>query len=80
MNKIITQNQKNIKRYLPHEIKTRENEEEYNNYINKCKKASLYDTKKSAQYGEQLLTLSTCEYSQEDGRFVIVARKTKKLD
>ena len=25
MNKIITQNQKNIKRYLPHEIKTREN-------------------------------------------------------
>lgn len=57
-----------------------ENEEEYNNYINKCKKASLYDTKKSAQYGEQLLTLSTCEYSQEDGRFVIVARKTKKLD
>ena len=57
-----------------------ENEEEYNNYINECKKASLYDTKKSAQYGEQLLTLSTCEYSQEDGRFVIVARKTKKLD
>ena len=25
MNKIITQNQKNIKRYLPHKIKTREN-------------------------------------------------------
>ena len=25
MNNIITQNQKNIKRYLPHEIKTREN-------------------------------------------------------
>lgn len=25
MNNIITQNQKNIKRYLPHELKTREN-------------------------------------------------------
>lgn len=56
------------------------NEEEYNNYINECKKASLYDTKKTAQYGEQLLTLSTCEYSQEDGRFVVVAKKTKKLN
>ena len=53
------------------------NEEEYNNYVNESKKASLYDTGKNAQYGEQLLTLSTCEYSQEDGRFAIVARKIK---
>ena len=52
-----------------------ENEEEYNYYVEESKKASLYDTGKTAQYGEQLLTLSTCEYSQEDGRFVIVARK-----
>lgn len=52
-----------------------ENEEEYNNYVEESKKASLYDTGKTAQYGEQLLTLSTCEYSQEDGRFVIVAKK-----
>ena len=35
----------------------------------------MYDTGKNAIYGEQLLTLSTCEYSQEDGRFVIVAKK-----
>lgn len=52
-----------------------ENEQEYNNYINESKKASLYDTGKTATYGEQLLTLSTCEYSQEDGRFVVVAKK-----
>ena len=52
-----------------------ENEEEYNNYVEESKKASLYDTGKTAEYGDQLLTLSTCEYSQEDGRFVIVARK-----
>lgn len=52
-----------------------ENEEEYNYYVEESKKASLYDTGKIAEYGEQLLTLSTCEYSQEDGRFVIVARK-----
>lgn len=52
-----------------------ESEEEYNNYVEESKKASLYDTGKTANYGDQLLTLSTCEYSQEDGRFAIVARK-----
>ena len=52
-----------------------ENEEDYNYYVEESKKASLYDTGKTAKYGEQLLTLSTCEYSQEDGRFVIVAKK-----
>lgn len=52
-----------------------ETEEQYNEYINNCKKASIYDTGITAEYGEQLLTLSTCEYSQEDGRFVVVAKK-----
>lgn len=55
-----------------------ENEEEYNYYIEECKKASLYDIEKTATFGEQLLTLSTCEYSQEDGRFAIVAKKIKR--
>lgn len=52
-------------------------ETEYNNYIEESKKASLYDTGKSAEYGEQLLTLSTCSYHTEDGRFVVVAKKVK---
>lgn len=53
------------------------NEAEYNEFINEAKKASIYDTGITAEYGEQLLTLSTCEYSQEDGRFAIVAKKIK---
>ncbi len=52
-------------------------ETQYNNYINESKKASLYDTGKSAEYGEQLITLSTCSYHTEDGRFVVVAKKVK---
>lgn len=52
-----------------------ENEEQYNEYINQCKKVSIYDTNVNANFGEQLLTLSTCEYSQEDGRFVVVGKK-----
>lgn len=51
------------------------NEQEYNEFINNAKKVSLYDTGVVAEYGEQLLTLSTCEYSQEDGRFAIVCKK-----
>lgn len=51
------------------------NEEQFNDYINNSKKASIYDTGKTAKYGEQLLTLSTCSYHIEDGRFVVVARK-----
>lgn len=51
------------------------NEQEYNDFVNNAKKASLYDTGVTAEYGDQLLTLSTCEYSQEDGRFVVVCKK-----
>ena len=51
------------------------NEEEYNDFIYNAKKVSLYDTGINPQYGEQLITLSTCEYSQEDGRFVVVFKK-----
>lgn len=52
-------------------------EAEYKSYIEESKKASLYDTGKTAEYGEQLLTLSTCSYHTEDGRFVVVAKKVK---
>lgn len=53
------------------------NETEYNDFVLNSKKASLYDTGVNASYGEQLLTLSTCAYHTEDGRFVIVAKKIK---
>ena len=51
------------------------NEDEYNEFVENAKKASLYDTGKTAKYGDQLMTLSTCAYHTEDGRFVVVARK-----
>lgn len=35
----------------------------------------LYDTGVTAEYGDQLLTLSTCEYTYPNGRFVVVAKK-----
>lgn len=43
-----------------------ETEQEYNNFIGKCKKLSLYEIEKTARYGDKLLTLSTCEYSNKN--------------
>ena len=47
--------------------------------VNNAKKVSLYDTGVTAKYGDQLLTLSTCEYSQEDGRFAVVCKKIEDV-
>lgn len=52
-----------------------ENSDKYNEYIRNCKELQLYDTGVSAKYGEKLITLITCEYSQENGRLVVIAKK-----
>lgn len=48
--------------------------EEFDDYVAKSRALSFYDTGVAAEYGDKLLTLSTCEYSQKNGRFVIVAK------
>ena len=53
-----------------------ENEDEFNAYIEKCKELALYETGVNAEYGDRLITLSTCEYSAQNGRLVVVAKKT----
>lgn len=50
-----------------------ENIEEYNNYIKKCKELSIYEINKSPEENSKLLTLSTCEYSNINGRLVVAA-------
>lgn len=52
-----------------------EDSNKYNEFINNCKKLQLYDTGVSAEFGEKLITLITCEYSQKNGRMVVVAKK-----
>ena len=48
---------------------------EFDTFIKRCKELSLYETGKTAKYGDKLLTLSTCEYSAKNGRLVVVAKK-----
>ncbi|MDO5156601.1 MAG: class B sortase [Eubacteriales bacterium] len=51
------------------------NEEEFLNFIQEIKKMSIINTGVDVQYGDHLLTLSTCAYHVEDGRFAVVAKK-----
>ena len=50
-------------------------EQEFNSNMQEMAALSLYDTGVTAEYGDQLLTLSTCDYEEKNGRFVVVAKK-----
>ncbi len=59
-------------------FKDAENEEEFQDYIENVKKLSMYQIEETAEYGDQLITLSTCDYHVTDGRFAIVAKIVDK--
>lgn len=52
--------------------------EEFDTYVAECKARSLYNIDTTAKYGDKLITLSTCEYSKENGRLAIVAKKVNR--
>ena len=52
-----------------------EKREDFDDFIAKCSELQLYDTGVTAEYGDKLITLSTCEYSRTNGRMVVVAKK-----
>lgn len=70
--KVYSQEDVNFKYY---EFIDANSEEEFNSYMDEMAAVSYYDTGVVAQYGDQLLTLSTCDYQQDNGRFVVVARR-----
>ena len=78
LSRVYYKSEKNVFRY--YYFVDAKDEAEYNDFVQNAKKASLYKIDATASYGDQLMTLSTCEYSQEDGRFAVVARKIKKED
>ncbi|MCM1088751.1 MAG: class B sortase [Muribaculaceae bacterium] len=50
-------------------------EEEFQDFYDNVKKLSLYDTGVVAEFGDTFITLSTCAYHEENGRFVVVAKR-----
>ncbi len=73
LSRVYYKHEKNVFRY--YFFINANNKQDFDNYINNCKKASLYKIEPSATYGDKLMTLSTCEYSRTNGRLVVVAKK-----
>lgn len=55
-------------------------QEEFDDFYNNIKALSLYDTGVTAEFGDHFLTLSTCVYHVEQGRFVVVAKEVEGGD
>ena len=49
--------------------------EDFGAYIAQCTAIPLYDSGLMAEYGDQLITLPTCENSRKNGRMVVVAKR-----
>ncbi|MBQ8318204.1 MAG: class B sortase [Lachnospiraceae bacterium] len=50
-------------------------EEQFMDYVKNCVSMTPYTIENDVEYGDKLLTLSTCAYHTENGRFVVVAKK-----
>lgn len=74
--RVYYQSEENVFRYYNFINST--DEEEYSKFIKNAKKVALYDTGKTAEFGDELITLITCSYHTDDGRFVVIGRKNEK--
>lgn len=48
---------------------------QFDSFVAKCKELSFYETGITPQYGDKLVTLSTCDYTIENGRVVVAGRR-----
>ena len=55
-------------------------QEEFDDFYNNIKELSIYDTGVTATYGDHFITLSTCVYHVQNGRFVVIAKETTPGD
>ena len=70
---VYTQDDVNVFRYYNYIDLS--NEKTYEQYVSNCVNSSMYDIDIKPEYGDKIITLSTCEYSKPNGRFVVVAMK-----
>ncbi len=55
-----------------------DNKEDFDYYINTVRQKQMIDTGVDVQYGDKLLTLSTCYADEDNSRFIIVARRLRE--
>lgn len=71
--------QQNHSRFYPYyEFIQAENAHDFESFVRTVQNMALYDTGVTATYGDELLTLSTCEYTMTDGRLVVVAKRVEQ--
>lgn len=56
-----------------HRMENAANKAEFDKFIATCKDLAFYDTGITPVYGDKIICLSTCDYSLENGRFVVAA-------
>lgn len=52
-----------------------ETQEEFDDFYDNIKSMSVFDTGVTAEFGDHFITLSTCAYHVQNGRFVVVAKE-----
>lgn len=61
--------------YLFYEHIELDTKEEFDEYVKNVKENSHYDIEETAEFGDQLITLCTCDYEVPNERLIIVAKK-----
>ena len=54
-------------------------DEIYQGFLKQCSRYAIWQAEKLPESGTKLLTLSTCEYSKDDGRLVVVAGQAGRV-
>lgn len=62
-------------RFHFHEYVDFPDEDTFDEYLSEVDKIKLYSTDVEINWGDELLILATCEYSNQNGRFVVLAKK-----
>lgn len=53
-----------------------EDEKDLTDYLANIKKSAIYyDDANAPQYGDEFITLSTCDYYAQDGRLAVMAKR-----
>ena len=52
-----------------------EDKSKFETFKSKCEGLAFYNTDEEVSFGDKFITLSTCDYSQQNGRMVVVAKR-----
>ncbi len=72
---IYDENKKDVFKY--YEYDDLSNKDTFNEFMNKVKENTLYNTGVEAEYGDKIIILSTCSYHTDNGRFAVIAKEKK---